>query len=188
MGKEDIIKAAALIFSQKGYSAASMQDIAEAVNLRKASLYHHVNSKQEILKILLDTALELLIENMQQVMERPILPVEKFRLGMRTYLTNMLEHRETASLLLLEYRSLEPELRARHIRRRDDFECLWRELIQEGIDEGVFMCKDPAMVVNALLGVLNWTVTWYRQNGKYSPEQIADQYADMFLKGLLVRD
>lgn len=188
MSKDDIIRAAALIFSQKGYSAASMQDIAEAVNLRKASLYHHVNSKQEILKILLDTALELLIENMQQVMESPIPPVEKLSLGMRTYLATMLEHQEPASVLLLEYRSLEPELRARHIRRRDDFERLWRDLIQEGIDDGSFNCKDPAMAVSALLGVLNWTVTWYRPNGKYTPEQIADQYADMFLKGLLVRD
>ena len=101
MSKEAILEAAAAIFSQKGYHAASMQDIAKAVQLQKGSLYHHVNSKQEILKALLDKALELLIANMQEVMALAIPPDEKLRVGMSTYLTSMLEHREMASLLLL---------------------------------------------------------------------------------------
>ena len=186
--RDDILEAAASIFSQKGYHAASMQDIAQAVKLQKASLYHHVNSKQEILLALLDKALDLLIENMQEVMHRPIPPDEKLRLGMRTYLTNMLEHRELASVLLLEHRSLEPELRARHIPRRDRFESLWRILIQEGVDAGCFHSSDTGTAAKALLGILNWTITWYRPEGKCSPEQIADQFADYFLQGLLTRD
>ena len=60
MTKEEILDAAAQIFRLKGYHATSMQDIAGAVNLQKASLYHHVSSKQEILLELLDQALELL--------------------------------------------------------------------------------------------------------------------------------
>lgn len=188
MSKDAILDAAAEIFSQKGYHAASMQDIARAVRLQKASLYHHVNSKQEILKALLDKALDLLIENMLDVMARPTAAEEKLRLGMRTYLMSMLEHRQLASVLLLEHRSLEPELRVRHTRRRDEFERLWRVLIQEGVDEGYYQCDDIDIAARALLGVLNWTITWYRPEGADTPEQIADQYADMFLRGLLVRE
>ena len=69
MTRDEILEAAAQIFSQKGFHAASMQDIAQAVNLRKASLYHHVNNKQEILVAILDQALDLLIERMTEVME-----------------------------------------------------------------------------------------------------------------------
>lgn len=188
MSKDDILDAAAEIFSQKGYHAASMQDIARAVRLQKASLYHHVNSKQEILKALLDKALDILIENMQGVMARPNPPDEKLRLGMCTYLTSMLEHRQLASVLLLEHRSLEPDLRTRHTRRRDEFERLWRVLIQEGVDEGYYQCDDIELAARALLGVLNWTITWYRPEGADSPEQIADHYADIYLRGLLVRE
>ena len=188
MSKDAILDAAAEIFSQKGYHAASMQDIARAVRLQKASLYHHVNSKQEILKALLDKALDLLIENMLDVMARPGAAEEKLRLGMSTYLMSMLEHRQLASVLLLEHRSLEPELRVRHTRRRDEFERLWRVLIQEGVDEGYYQCDDIDIAARALLGVLNWTITWYRPEGADTPEQIADQYADMFLRGLLVRE
>ena len=54
MTRDDILEAAAQIFSQKGFHAASMQDIAQAVSLQKASLYHHINSKQEILGLLLE--------------------------------------------------------------------------------------------------------------------------------------
>ena len=66
MTRDEILEAAAQIFSQKGFHATSMQDIAQAVNLKKASLYHHVNSKQEILVEVLDQALDLLIENMNR--------------------------------------------------------------------------------------------------------------------------
>jgi len=109
MTRDEILEAAAQIFREKGFHAASMQDIAEAVNLQKASLYYHVASKQEILLALLDRALDLLIEHMQQVMAKPLTPDEKLRQAMCAYLQAMLEHRDLAAVLLLEYRSLEPQ-------------------------------------------------------------------------------
>lgn len=184
MSKDAILEAAAVIFSQKGYHAASMQDIAQAVRLQKASLYHHVNSKQEILKALLDKALELLIQDMQEVVLRPIPSDEKLKVGMCTYLTNMLEHRELASVLLLEHRSLEAELRARHIPRRDEFEQLWRDLIQEGCDNEVFTSIDVDMTTRYILGILNWTITWYQPDAKFTPAEIGEMYADLVLEGL----
>ena len=188
MSKDTILDAAAMIFSQKGYHAASMQDIARAVRLQKGSLYHHVNSKQELLKSLLDKALDILIEDMQEVLSLPVSPQEKLRIGMRRYLVNMLKHRELASVLLLEHRSLEPGLKIRHIRRRDEFERLWRVLLQEGVDEGYFICQDVALTARMLLGVLNWTITWYRKDEAYSPEDIASQFGDLFLRGLTKRE
>ena len=62
MTRDDILDAAAQVIRQKGFHGASMADIAEAVKLQKASLYHHVNSKQEILLALLDRALEMLFD------------------------------------------------------------------------------------------------------------------------------
>jgi AcrR family transcriptional regulator len=188
MTKDEILEAAAQIFGEKGYQAASMQDIAQAVHLQKASLYHHVSSKQEILLALLDQALDLLIEHIDQVMARPLPSDEKLRLAMRTYLQVMLDHRDLAAVLLLEHRSLKPEYRASHIPRRDRFERLWRGMIQEGIETQTFFCRDPGVTSKALLGVMNWTITWYRPDGGFSPEQLAAQYTDLFLQGLLTRE
>ena len=187
MNRNDILTAAAQVFSQKGFHAASMQDIAQAVNLQKASLYHHIDSKQEILLALLDQAFDLLTEHIQPVISQPNPIADKLQLAMCAYLTDMLENRELASVLLLEYRSLRNEYRARHILRRDRFEQLWRDMIREGIDAGVFHSTDPAIASRALLGVMNWTITWYHPEGPLTPRQIADQYADLFLSGLLQR-
>ncbi len=187
MTRDEILLAAAQIFSQKGFHATSMQDIAQAVNLQKASLYHHVTSKQEILVEVLDRALDLLIERMQSVLDCPAPPDEKLRQAMIVYLKTMLDRRDLAAVLLLEHRSLEPEMQSRHVPRRDRFERLWRDLIQDGLDADQYCCTDPAVASWALLGVLNWTITWYRPEGSLTSEEIAEQFANLFLNGLRTR-
>ena len=188
MTRDKILEAAAQIFSDKGFHAASMQDIARAVNLQKASLYHHVSSKQEILVALLDQALDLLIERIGTVIAQPIAPDEKLAQAMQVYLQTITSQRGLSAVLLFEHRSLDADLRSRHLPRRDRFESLWRELIQEGVEAGVFSCDDPAQTARALLGVMNWSITWYRDDGPLTPQEIADQYAGLFLHGLLIRD
>jgi AcrR family transcriptional regulator len=188
MTREEILETAALIFSEKGFHATSMQDIADAVNLQKASLYHHISSKQELLVEVLDRALDLLIARMEVVMADAPPPDEALHRAMCIYLTTMLERRDLSAVLLLEHRSLEPEYQARHYPRRDRFERLWRDLIQQGLDAHLFNCADPAMAARAVLGVMNWTITWYRPDGSLSAENIAGQFADLFLNGLLVRE
>lgn len=187
MTRDDILVAAAHIFRQKGYHAASMQDIARAVNLQKPSLYHHISSKQELLLALLDQALDLLIERLTQVTEGPGSPTGRLRLAIRTYLHALTEEQDLAAVLLLEHRSLQARLRARHIPRRDAFEALWQDLVKSGIEAGEFAAHDPDLTAKALLGVMNWTVTWYRPDGSMTATEIADHLANLFLRGLQSR-
>jgi len=187
MNKEMILEAAAQIIRQKGFHATSMQDIAAAVSLQKASLYHHVASKQEILLALLDQALDMLTEHMQLVMHQELPADEKLRLAMDSFLKLLTEHSDLVSVLLLEHRSLDVEFHNRHIVRRDRFEKLWRDLIQEGIDTGKFISYDPALTARALLGVMNWTITWYRPTGSLPVKEITNHMANLFLNGLLAR-
>jgi AcrR family transcriptional regulator len=188
MTRDEILEASAQIFSQKGYHGTSMQDIALSVNLQKASIYHHVSSKQQILFELLNQALDLLSEKVEGVIEGPGSPDERLRRAICMYLSTLTANQDLASVLLLEYRSLEPRYLDRHIPRRDRFEQIWRDLIQDGVNDGVFACDHPSLSARALLGILNWTVTWFRQDGPMSAEEIADQLADLFMMGLTTRD
>lgn len=188
MSKQLILEAAAQIFSNKGYHATSMQDIADAVDLKKASLYYHIKNKQEVLIDILDQALDMVIEQVGQATSGDLPTPEKLRRAMRTYLSTLAENRDIAAVLLLEYRSLDSEKSSDHLARRDRFERLWRDLIQAGTDEGSFTCPDPAQAARALLGMLNWTITWYKPQGKLSPVEIADQFSDLLLMGLLNRE
>jgi len=188
MTRNEILDASAQIFSQKGYHGTSMQDIAVAVNLQKASLYHHVSSKQEILFDLLNRGLDLLITEVEEAVGEPGSPDERLRKATCAYLSTMTEYQDLSSVLLLEYRSLEPDYHDRHIPRRDRFEQIWRDLIQEGMEAGIFTCDHPSLSARALLGVLNWTVTWFRSDGPMSAEEIADQISNLFLMGLVTRE
>ncbi len=186
--REDILEAAARIFRRKGYHAASMQDIARAVNLQKASLYHHVSSKQEILVALLDRALDLLIEQMQGVLAMDAPPEEKLRQAVLGYTRVLAENRDLAAVLLLEFRFLEPEVRERHVRRRDAYERLWRQLLTEGQQAGVFHAEDPSLAAKALLGMINWLVIWYRPSGPLTPQEIGDYFGRVALRSLVKPD
>lgn len=186
MQRDDIIQAAAQIFRQKGYDATSMQDIADAVGLQKASLYHHVQSKQEILLVILDHALDLMIDDLQAVLASSGDPEDKIRRAVRVTIGRLTEDSDLAGVLLLEHRSLEPKLRSRHVARRDRYDALWRQLVQSGIDAGALRPVDVQLASFALLGVQNWTITWYREGGRLSVDQIADSFADLFLNGLRV--
>ena len=184
MQRDEIILSAAQIFREKGFHATSMQDIADSVELQKASLYHHISSKQEILLAVLDRALDVLIEDIEPIVDSDLPPEEKLRLAMTRYIERVTGSADLAAVLLLEHRSLEPQLRARHISRRDRFEGLWRQLVREGVEQGDFRPMDPSVVAFALLGVQNWLITWYREGGRLRGSQLADQFAEIFLHGL----
>ena len=137
-----------------------MSDIASAVHLQKASLYHHVSSKQEILLDLLDRALQLLFERISVIATSQAPADEKLRQMIKAYLQLLAENSDLSSVLLFEHRSLDKKSHARHIPHRDRFEGLWRDVVSEGVRTGVFACPDVPVAVRALMGVMNWTVTW----------------------------
>src|SRR5262245_33757993 len=185
MTREDILEAAAQVFRQKGFHGASMNDIADATSLKKASLYHHVSSKQEILLEILDRALQLLLERISSITDQNIPADKKLRLMIREYLQILVENIDLAAVLLFEHRSLERRQHARHIPNRDKFESLWRDVIADGVSKKIFRFDDPPMAVRALLGQMNWTITWYSPEGDKSIEQIADDYSKLLLHGLM---
>lgn len=184
MTRQDILEAAAQVFRQKGFHGASMQDIAKAVNLQKPSLYHHVSSKQEILLALLDRALEMLLERISAISNQDIPPDKKFREMVRAYLQILAENTDLSAVLLFEHRSLERKQHARHVPNRDKFEALWRGVLEEGVAAKLFVSDDPALTTRAILGILNWTITWYRPDGALEIDEIADYYSNLLLNGL----
>lgn len=185
MTRDDILDTAAQVFRQKGFHGASMSDIAAALDVQKPSLYHHVKSKQEILLALLDRALVMLTEHIAVITQQNLPADQKLKLMIRGYLSALAENADLTAVLLFEHRSLDKKSHARHVPQRDTFEALWRDVLNEGVKSKVFDLKDTGLAVRAVMGVMNWTLTWYRPEGGKSIEQIADEYSDFVLKGML---
>jgi len=127
----------------------------------------------------------MLLERISPIANQNITADKKLRLMICEYLQILVENIDLASVLLFEHRSLERKQRARHIPNRDKFESLWRDVLAEGVRAKLFKCDNPALISRAILGQLNWTITWYRPDGALSIEEISDQYSNLLLNGLL---
>jgi hypothetical protein len=84
----------------------------------------------------------------------------------------------------LEIDSLRPALRSRLVSKRDRYERALRRLIEDGVRSGHFLAADPALVTRAMLGALNWTVTWFRPDGPQTVKEVSRQLADFLVRGV----
>jgi AcrR family transcriptional regulator len=189
VSREDVLRAAARVFRERGFHGTSMQQIANAVGLQKGSLYHHINSKEELLHDVMMAGLMQLSERLEAVATSTFPPAEKLRKLVETHIYYAAENLDIATVVLFEHRAImgSPMLRQEYIARRDLFESQFRTVIQEGVDSGVFQEVDVPIVSQALLGAHNWLVMWYRPDGRLPPQEIATVIADTFLHGLLAK-
>lgn len=187
VSREDVIRAAARVFRERGFHGTSMQQIADAVGLQKGSLYHHITSKEELLHDVMMTGLTQLSERLEAVATSSLPPDEKLRQLIETHIYYAAESLDIATVVLFEHRAMMgfPALREEYVARRDLFESQFRTAIQEGVDSGDFCPVDVPIVAQTLLGAHNWLVMWYRPDGRLSPQEIATVIADTFLRGLL---
>jgi AcrR family transcriptional regulator len=189
VSREDVIRAAARVFRERGFHGTSMQQIADAVGLQKGSLYHHITSKEELLHDVMMDGLTQLSERLEAVATSSLPPDEKLRQLIETHIYYAAESRDIATVVLFEHRAMMgfPALREEYIARRDLFESQFRTAIQEGVDSGDFRPMDVPIVAQTLLGAHNWLVMWYRPDGRLPPQEIATVIADTFLHGLLAK-
>jgi len=181
----EIVEAATRIFREKGYHAASMRDIAGAVGLLKGSLYHHISSKQELLFEIFETGMQAAITTLEDVACSNLPPADKLRLAITRHIEFITGNLDQATVFVMEARALNPTQRRRVIAQRDRFDRLFRGIIQEGIEAGVFRPVDTTVVTFALMGMHNWLILWYREEGRLSPQEIAAIFVDLVLNGLL---
>jgi AcrR family transcriptional regulator len=183
---EDILKAAASVFHRKGYHGATMSDIAAEVNLTAGSLYHHFPSKEDLLVAVLDAGLTQITHEARVIVENQCAPAERLRQIVHIHIQNEIEHGPIAAAIIFEGRALLdiPDVRDQYIRLRDELERLYRQVIDDGIAAGHFRAVDAGIFVKTLFGALNWVSMWYRDGGRLSGAEIADEIATTFLASL----
>lgn len=182
--REDIINAAIRLFNQSGYHATSMRDIARAVNIKKPSLYHHFGSKEEILLAILETGMNQFLADVEAIVASDADCAEKLLAAVQAHAQLIAENPEGAAVFLREDRGLGDEYLAEYVAKRDQVERLFRAIIQQGVEEGVFRETDIAITAQAMLGAVNWMTRWYRPQGRLTAAEIADIFGDLFLHGL----
>ncbi len=204
VNREDIIMAAADVLHRNGYEATTMKDIAAEVNLTAASLYHHFRNKDMLVLAVLEEGIGRAIELMTPIVNSAQSPAEKLREMVRVHVTGVAEHTSVGAAMVFEIRSLlttkdtprnvanfDDEAhneflsrRAHFFAQRDEFEGLFEQVVQTGIDTGDFADLDTGIFVKTMLGAQNWVPVWFRPGGRLSGEDIATRIAETFLRAL----
>lgn len=186
--RSEIIRAAAQLFDQKGYYSTGMDDIAQAVGLRKPTLYYYVKNKGEILVWIHNDVMSGVLDKLERYVEEDIEPRE----GLRRVVADILEIMDTRPgylrVFFEHHREIPDALRTETIRSRDRYQWLVESLIQRGIREGAFRKVPVRTATLALFGITNWSYQWYTPGGPLNYLEVADQLLDVYLKGLEPRD
>lgn len=181
-----VLEKAAELFAEKGFHATSVDDIAKALNLTKGSVYYYIPTKDEILFQVHDYALDLLLENAEAIIKSDDPPDLKLRRIITSHiLSNVTEMSVVAALLQMQF-ALTGEGRAKIVEKRDRYDRILRQVIRDGINQRLFIKCDPTMVSFFILGFINYIPQWYKEGGRLSKQAIADQFADLALRAILV--
>jgi AcrR family transcriptional regulator len=190
--RQEILRTAARLFQQQGYDATSMNDVAAALKLSKGGLYHHFQSKDEILFYIMSHAMEITEERVINVVRRiggasVAGTEERLRTLIRLHIQVMLspEDREI-TVMLHENHPLPPTLRRKINGRKKDYVHFVEHIIADVQRKHNSPSQvTPRAAALALVGMINWIYQWYKPGGPLTGEEITRQYSEIFFHGAI---
>src|SRR6267143_4220710 len=185
--RQEILRTAARLFQQQGYDATSMNDVAAALKLSKGGLYHHFQSKDEILFHIMSHAMEITEQRVINVVRRIEGPEDRLRTLIRLHIEVVLSPRDREiTVILHENHPLPPALRKRINARKKEYihflENLMAEVQQSRQARGRV---SPRAAAFALLGMLNWIYQWYKPEGDLQANNLVPQFTELIFGGIL---
>jgi AcrR family transcriptional regulator len=182
--KDQIYQVAERLFSERGYHATTMREIARELAIEGGSLYSHISGKQELLYAIVLRGSEQFLQSARDTIAASGSARARLHELMRRHLAIMAESTPRAIVHFHEWRHLEPEHQATIRARRDEYESYVRQIIREGVVAGEFAPHDERLVGLHVLSLLNWTYQWYAPGGTWNADQLADQFFDLLMRGL----
>jgi TetR/AcrR family transcriptional regulator, cholesterol catabolism regulator len=183
----EICRVAARVFYAKSFDGASMQDIAEAVGLTKAGLYHHVGSKDRLLYEIQNYGMDILDEAVLAPIKDIEDPREKLRQTILGHINLIVRARDQEiTVILHENRSLSGPLRKKlNARKRGYIDYLAGLIARVQEQSGKPPLVAPRLAAFALLGMINWLYQWYTTQGPVKQDELVQVYTDFFFRGVL---
>jgi AcrR family transcriptional regulator len=181
-----IYEVAARVFCRNGYEKTSMGDIALAMKMTKAGVYHHIESKEELLAAIIAYGMDVFERQVLDKVETIRDPLERLRATLRGHLLLVLRDRpKEVTVILHESSALPAAARAKVNTRKKRYIRFLEKTIRELVMRRIARRVDPSVAAFALLGMVNWTYQWYRPGGRLGEVALADAMTDFYLNGLL---
>jgi AcrR family transcriptional regulator len=180
--REQVVADAAKLFAERGFQATSMAELTAATGLAAGGLYHYIDGKDDLLIAICDELLEPLLVQAREIVAGAGRPEQQLRELLRAWLAHIATHLDHMLVFAQERHVIEREPRWASVRaQRKEFEQILDDVLARGEADGSMRFEDRGLALRALLGMVNYAPQWLRPQGRLSPEQIADGYADLLL-------
>jgi AcrR family transcriptional regulator len=175
--------------AERGYHGTSLRDIATAAGLRISSVYYHYPSKQDILLAVIRRTMDDLTTTVSHAVEAADEdPAAQLTAAIGAHILFHIDRRKEAFVTDSEIRSLDETSLAEVIGRRDEYDALFLRIMRAGRRSGAFTIGDETVTKNVLLTTMTSVADWYREEGRLSPTDIADEVAILFLRSFRAID
>jgi AcrR family transcriptional regulator len=184
--REQILAAAVQLFAEYGYHAAPLRDIARIAGIQAASIYHHYPNKQALLTEIMETHMLRLNNGLEGILRTHTDPLQRLHEAIAHHIRLHTTYKSEFFIVDTELRSLEGASRPYILSLRDEYEKLLQDLLQDGIERGVFRPTDVKVASYALIAMCTEVAVWFRPDGRLSVQQVIFMYREFITRGLLL--
>ena len=183
--KSEIIAIAAQLFKEKGYSAVTMRDIAQAMNIKAASLYNHIKSKQEILVLIIIEIAEEFTQTMETIVHSEENTIQKLEKVIQLHIDITLRNADALACLNNDWMHLADAELSYFIKMREDYEDNFRTIIKNGIANQEIKNLNVEVIIFSTLSTLRTLYLWYGKKKSPNPSVLKSNMIQVLLNGIV---
>jgi len=180
---DNLLRTAAHVFAEQGYHATSMRDLSKATGMSLAGMYYYVRCKDELLYQIQERCFVGVLEGARAALDSGTDLGDRIDRLIRYHVTFFTEHMSEMKVLSHEADSLTKERQESINLLKKEYVTLLADLIGDAQEDGAK--ADKHVATYALFGMMNWIYTWYDPEGEIKPHQLAEQFSEVFLHGIL---
>lgn len=181
--KQEIIKVAAKLFKQKGYSAVTMRDLASAIDIKAASLYNHITSKQDILQQIILNIAEEFTKGMSKILEEKETSTLQLEALIKLHTKIAVENPNGLAALNTDWMHLQEKLKY-YTQLRNDYETNFRQIIEKGIQNNEIKNVNTDVVLFSMLSTLRSLYLWIPKKENLDQDQLTKNLTTILIKGI----
>ncbi|WP_298900212.1 TetR/AcrR family transcriptional regulator [uncultured Psychroserpens sp.] len=183
--KDEIINTAAKLFKDKGYSAVTMRDLATAMGIKAASLYNHINSKQDILKEIIIDIAEAFTNGMSIIIASEVSNISKLKQVVALHVNITASNTNGMASLNNDWMHLEDQLDY-YLKLRNEYENNFLKIIEEGISTAEIKQTNAEVIMFSMLSTLRSLYLWIPKKEDLNADDLANNLSEVLIEGINV--
>mgnify|MGYP001478863292 CR=1 FL=1 len=183
--RREIMLAMADVIGEAGYAATTLEDVAARMGTSRAVIYYQFRNKEDLYVEICLEAVTTAIERLEQILAEDFGPAESLRQALRALIAGRADPIIRAATAVGRPRQMSHKARERlrHADRR--YEALFQGIIERGIDEGVFVPRDPMFIAYTLIFAINGAFVWRRPDGRLGDDYFIEELSAILMNGVL---